>query len=223
MSFRLTFVPSRLFFFSSRRRHTRFKCDWSSDVCSSDLTETDYGFQGNAYGTRVLSQGSGLESGRSAFSWIACTRLAGRTAENHIASITLPADSPTIQVSGVQSDNSTYRRKAQGIDGAMRSTNTIAGVTLGGDGTPQLSLEGLTTTSTAWATTSGALKAKNEVSLVGASLTGVPDPGAGPLGDLFDALDQGGAQVLQALQENGTTVIPGLGEVHFGYDRHKER
>src|SRR5260370_22661037 len=26
------------FFDSSRRRHTRFKCDWSSDVCSSDLT-----------------------------------------------------------------------------------------------------------------------------------------------------------------------------------------
>src|SRR5690606_40791552 len=26
-------------FFSSRRRHTRFSRDWSSDVCSSDLTE----------------------------------------------------------------------------------------------------------------------------------------------------------------------------------------
>src|SRR5260221_1100647 len=26
-----------LFFFSSRRRHTRSLCDWSSDVCSSDL------------------------------------------------------------------------------------------------------------------------------------------------------------------------------------------
>src|SRR5467141_4914021 len=26
------------FFFSSRRRHTIFKCDWSSDVCSSDLS-----------------------------------------------------------------------------------------------------------------------------------------------------------------------------------------
>src|SRR2546430_12574112 len=25
------------FLFSSRRRHTRFDCDWSSDVCSSDL------------------------------------------------------------------------------------------------------------------------------------------------------------------------------------------
>src|SRR5690606_25897437 len=27
------------FFFSSRRRHTRFSRDWSSDVCSSDLNE----------------------------------------------------------------------------------------------------------------------------------------------------------------------------------------
>src|SRR5690606_40024289 len=27
------------FFFSSRRRHTRFSRDWSSDVCSSDLLE----------------------------------------------------------------------------------------------------------------------------------------------------------------------------------------
>src|SRR3712207_7071147 len=28
------------FFFSSRRRHTRYWRDWSSDVCSSDLTPT---------------------------------------------------------------------------------------------------------------------------------------------------------------------------------------
>src|SRR5690625_5903647 len=27
-----------LFFFSSRRRHTRWPRDWSSDVCSSDLS-----------------------------------------------------------------------------------------------------------------------------------------------------------------------------------------
>src|SRR2546430_3105979 len=30
-----------MFFFSSRRRHTRFDCDWSSDVCSSDLVQDD--------------------------------------------------------------------------------------------------------------------------------------------------------------------------------------
>src|SRR2546430_3245196 len=32
-------INAVLFFFSSRRRHTRFDCDWSSDVCSSDLNE----------------------------------------------------------------------------------------------------------------------------------------------------------------------------------------
>src|SRR5205085_8690417 len=39
---------------SSRRRHTRFDCDWSSDVCSSDLFPPDdrHGMPGF---TRVLS------------------------------------------------------------------------------------------------------------------------------------------------------------------------
>src|SRR5207237_3991031 len=55
-------VSFYLFFFSSRRRHTIFKCDWSSDVCSSDLsvledcgkifgfqiTSTEFPFGGNA-------------------------------------------------------------------------------------------------------------------------------------------------------------------------------
>src|SRR5260370_18242227 len=49
MDLRLFFFIFRLrvrlvlyFFFSSRRRHTRFKCDWSSDVCSSDLKRPLY-------------------------------------------------------------------------------------------------------------------------------------------------------------------------------------
>src|SRR2546430_2900421 len=43
------------FFFSSRRRHTRFDCDWSSDVCSSDLDRDGrpvrLGRRGDARGT----------------------------------------------------------------------------------------------------------------------------------------------------------------------------
>src|SRR3712207_8508612 len=34
-------MMSCFFFFSSRRRHTRYWRDWSSDVCSSDLVLTD--------------------------------------------------------------------------------------------------------------------------------------------------------------------------------------
>src|SRR2546430_9104091 len=32
----ITDLPMYLLLFSSRRRHTKFDCDWSSDVCSSD-------------------------------------------------------------------------------------------------------------------------------------------------------------------------------------------
>src|SRR6266481_6674950 len=53
---------SLVFFFSSRRRHTRWNCDWSSDVCSSDLVA----FLG--LGTRlpsmVIGVGAGFASSR---------------------------------------------------------------------------------------------------------------------------------------------------------------
>src|SRR5437762_14270347 len=42
-----------LFFFSSRRRHTRYIGDWSSDVCSSDLTSVrafENSFHGRTFG-----------------------------------------------------------------------------------------------------------------------------------------------------------------------------
>src|SRR5256886_11820201 len=44
--------PDSTFFFSSRRRHTRFDCDWSSDVCSSDLV----GFSGQMHGAVLLDE-----------------------------------------------------------------------------------------------------------------------------------------------------------------------
>src|SRR5690606_40704639 len=47
------------FFFSSRRRHTRFSRDWSSDVCSSDLDCCAH-----ARGTTVNGVSWGVKSGR---------------------------------------------------------------------------------------------------------------------------------------------------------------
>src|SRR2546430_5452989 len=50
------------FFFSSRRRHTRFDCDWSSDVCSSDLFSTVYAARDRLLerpvALKILSEGS---------------------------------------------------------------------------------------------------------------------------------------------------------------------
>src|SRR5260370_29239821 len=43
----VTGVQTCALFFSSRRRHTRFKCDWSSDVCSSDLVDDKAAVRGD--------------------------------------------------------------------------------------------------------------------------------------------------------------------------------
>src|SRR2546430_2170234 len=70
-------VPSLLCFFSSRRRHTRFDCDWSSDVCSSDLVQSSPGVhQGYDYSrtrnpTRDALQAAlaSLEGGAAGFAF----------------------------------------------------------------------------------------------------------------------------------------------------------
>src|SRR5256885_11339756 len=52
---------SLIFFFSSRRRHTRLQGDWSSDVCSSDLEQDSSG--GEQIGDPVIAE---LVVGRAA-------------------------------------------------------------------------------------------------------------------------------------------------------------
>src|SRR5690606_40798549 len=47
------------FFFSSRRRHTRFSRDWSSDVCSSDLYADDFE-EAAAYGSYLAEQANAM-------------------------------------------------------------------------------------------------------------------------------------------------------------------
>src|SRR5256886_7257942 len=44
-----------IFFFSSRRRHTRFDCDWSSDVCSSDLPGVSEGSEERGQAEEVIT------------------------------------------------------------------------------------------------------------------------------------------------------------------------
>src|SRR2546430_8308161 len=70
------------FFFSSRRRHTRFDCDWSSDVCSSDL------HLGNELGIaapEVASLRAMYERGRTLFDHqqVACTVLGFQWMSEH--------------------------------------------------------------------------------------------------------------------------------------------
>src|SRR5699024_11517031 len=45
------------FFFSSRRRHTRSKRDWSSDVCSSDLEDLQSSLAADGYEMQIEQSG----------------------------------------------------------------------------------------------------------------------------------------------------------------------
>src|SRR5256886_8342843 len=74
------------FFFSSRRRHTRFDCDWSSDMCSSDLG--DRALENNTSGSNNTALGSGaLFSNDTGSQNVALGALAGvnlTTGDNNI-------------------------------------------------------------------------------------------------------------------------------------------
>src|SRR5437899_11538827 len=48
-----------LFFFSSRRRHTRCLSDWSSDVCSSDLVDPALAYAATLVGASGLYRAGG--------------------------------------------------------------------------------------------------------------------------------------------------------------------
>src|SRR2546430_8931205 len=84
-----------LFFFSSRRRHTRFDCDWSSDVCSSDLDAfgdglsnakgiTDGQHRVSDFGLRRVSDGDGEQ-------------VAGLNFENGYICLGVSANNPALQ------------------------------------------------------------------------------------------------------------------------------
>src|SRR5690348_17426965 len=51
---------SIFFFFSSRRRHTRWTGDWSSDVCSSDLNGYPDGGETIPYTVKLTNRGTGI-------------------------------------------------------------------------------------------------------------------------------------------------------------------
>src|SRR5256885_12717965 len=86
-----------LFFFSSRRRHTRLQGDWSSDVCSSDLKQH-----------HVVRLAEDHVVGRRGASHIYECRT-GPAFEHRSVSLTKTHDLSAFDVEGVQ-----YTRRAPG-------------------------------------------------------------------------------------------------------------
>src|SRR5713101_9337859 len=90
------------FFFSSRRRHTRLTCDWSSDVCSSDLTPQDAGAGRTEPAVSLFFAGPGEAK-----------RAAKSTREG-------------------QAENSLFRRRKEGVCSLARDRETERAIAGGG-------------------------------------------------------------------------------------------
>jgi hypothetical protein len=198
---------------------------------SAKTVVTDYGFHTFAYGTRIRSNTVALNAGRSAHSWIACTRYAGingsnrPTAANFLTEAGTPAANPLIKLGAMETANRTYRNTSKHLVGTS-SVSKLASVTLSGPDQgdtpgPVFRLEGLVSKSTVTAT-KGVFAAKSEVTS-GKLTLDLPsiDPAVdSPLGQLVDALSGGiGAVIDTVAGAQGQEIeIPGLGVVKPGYE-----
>src|SRR5207249_6839189 len=105
------------FFFSSRRRHTRSKRDWSSDVCSSDLSWT----LGTVAGLNTLTAASGTLAGSPVT--FSATATAGNA--TRLAIVTQPSASAQ---SGVPFLQQPVIQLQDGSGNAVGQANVAVGV-----------------------------------------------------------------------------------------------
>ena len=173
--------------------------------------ETNYGFYAYAFGTDATAQQVGLSSGRTAFSLVACTRLAGKVDTRTLDAADAPANNPNLGIGAVSSKTETFKR---GGDVGSESTNKIDNLALGASDGPHLIIKGLETTATAWANRGGRFHTSESFKLTDIiSQTGQPEVDDElnqsdiSIEDLFD--------VIRA-QPNSSLLIPGVGRITLG-------
>jgi len=183
----------------------------SASPALAQTTPTDYGFRTSAFGSRVVAGALGLEAERTAFSYLACTRMAGKRNSNYVAAADVPSDAPRVHLSGVRSRSNTFATRS-GHVGTM-SRNKIAEVVLGEKTGQHITIDGLTVKTRAWADRSDRLHAANSIHSVDiGSNTGTP------LDDVLNAADAGIEDLTAAIAENGGSyTIPGLGTLSLGH------
>lgn len=178
---------------------------------------TNFSFQSSNWATRVIANDVELRSARTAYAYIACTRVANRHTKTLGQTVKVNAND-MIQVSGLESQVQTYFKRKKGETG-VRGTNVIAAVTLGSEDGPQLSIEGLRTVARAYHVRGKGFRTAKRINWASINLD-MAGRGSGtgtPLDDLIKAINtQVVGQVFGVLAENGPIAIPGLGEIALG-------
>ncbi|HSV37331.1 MAG TPA: choice-of-anchor P family protein [Nocardioidaceae bacterium] len=175
------------------------------------LVETDYGYFTFAFGTSAKAEMLGLNSGKTAFSIIGCTRLAGVKKTRNVAAVDAPANVPTLGVGAVTSTSETF--KSNGNNGS-KSTNKVAGIRLGVPDGLNLEIRGLETTAAAWADSKGKYHTQATFKLADIKAnTGIP-----AVDDLLNQVNVGIGDLINVIlaQPNDNLIIPGVGAIRLG-------
>ena len=141
-----------------------------------------------------------------------------------------PNNNPLVKLGAITSNSRTFKANKQGIAAGTESTSTVANVVLGLQNpqlpSPVLTINGLTTTATAWATTDGQLHATRTPRCSTSTWSCRPRVlrSTGRSRELLELVNGTVAptldQVIALLQQNsGAIEIPGLGTLELGYSR----
>jgi len=193
---------------------------------------TAYGYRGDVYGVKLVTDSVEALNLKDAHAQQLCTRAAGKVVEQQSA-VSVP-DNPLIRVSASTSRTETY------VDGAthgVRGTSTIGDISIGGTvgslTTPRLVIKGLRSTAHAFATPQGYghdesfTFASISLELLENTLVQQLPPELqellAPLDQVSDTVFTGTQQTAQQVFEvlsdvTKPIVIPGLGSIALGYE-----
>lgn len=192
---------------------------------------TDFGYRGDVYGVKLVTDSVEALNLKDAHAQQLCTRAVGQVVERESA-VSVP-DNPLINVSASTSRTETY---AEGTRNGVRGTNTIGDISIGGTvgplTTPKLVIKGLRTTADAFNTPQGYGHAESftfaSISLdlldntviqnLPPELQQLLAPLNQVTGTVFTGTQQVAQQVFQILSDATLPIqIPGLGSIALGY------
>lgn len=193
---------------------------------------TDFGYRGDVYGVKLLTDSVEALNLKDAHAQQLCTRSVGEVAEQQSA-LSVP-DNPLIRVSASTSRTETY---ADGSTHGVRGTNTIGDISIGGTvgplTTPRLVIKGLQTSAHAFHTPQGyghdegftfasislELLDNTVVQQLPPELQQLLAPLDQVTDTVFTGTQQVAQQVFQVLSDvTKPIVIPGLGSIALGYE-----
>lgn len=192
---------------------------------------TDFGYRGDVYGVKLVTDSVEALNLKDAHAQQLCTRAIGQVVERE--SVASVPDNPLINVSASTSRTETY---VDGTTHGVRGTNTIGDISVGGTvgplTTPKLVIKGLRTTAHAFNTPQGYGHAESftfasiSLSLLDNTVVQSLPPELqellAPLDQVSDTVFTGTQQVAQEVFQVLTDVtrpiqIPGLGSIALGY------